>query len=212
MYISQRLLTDHIKENITMYLFMTSLLITGIVFGAIIVNSMSFIQKQDLFFHINQFFNQIYEGESIVSLDLFKKSFSFHVQYLILLSLLGLTIIGMPFIWLLVFLKGLVIGFSVGFIVNQLGLKGLLLATISIAPQNVIMIPVYIIAASIANIFSLFLFQKIISRSTSVSVVQPFIQYLIMFVVLVITALFGSLIETFVAFEAIKFSVPSLFN
>lgn len=212
MFVNQRLLTDHLKANITMYLFMTSLLITGIVFGAIIVNSMSFVQKQDLFFHINQFFNQIHDGEPIVSIDLFKKSYAFHIQYIILLSLLGLTIIGMPLIWLLIFLKGLVIGFSVGFIVNQLGLQGLLLATFSIAPQNVIIIPVYIIAASIANLFSLLLFQKIFARSSSQSVVQPFMQYVITFVVLIIAALFGSLIETFVSYEAIKISVNSLFS
>src|SRR5699024_241596 len=157
----QQLIIDHVRSNVTVYLFMTTLLITGIVFGAIIVNSMSFVQKQDLFFHLNQFFTKINNNEPIMSKDMLKKSFSFHVQYLILILLLGLTIIGIPLIWLFVFLKGLVIGFSVGFIVNQLGFKGLLLATVSIAPQNMIIIPIYIIAASLANLFSLLLFQKI---------------------------------------------------
>ncbi|NLI67417.1 MAG: stage II sporulation protein M [Bacilli bacterium] len=205
----QRIFVDHVKANITVYLFMTSLLVTGIVFGAIVVNSMTFVQKQDLFFQINQYFQRIDEGDPIVSIDLFKKSFTFHLQYLILLGLLGLTIIGLPLVWLLVFLKGLVIGFSVGFIVNQLGLKGLILATVSIAPQNVIIIPVYIVAASMANIFSLLLFQKIIARSSTISITKPFLQYVTVFIALCITALFGSLLETFVSYEAFKITVQS---
>src|SRR5699024_1793220 len=163
MMIYRRLFFDHVKTNVTIYLFITTLLITGIVFGAIIVNSMDFVQKQDLFFHVNQFFAKINNKEPIMSKDILRKSFLFHIQYLVLILLLWLTIIGIPLIWLFVFLKGLVIGFSVGFIVNQLGLNGFLLAIVSIAPQNIVIIPIYIIAASLANIFSLLLFQKITS-------------------------------------------------
>lgn len=209
MIINRQLLFDHVKTNITIYLFITTLLVTGIVFGAIIVNSMNFVQKQDLFFHVNQFFTKLNNGESIISKDIFKKSFSFHVQYLALILLLGLTIIGIPLIWLLVFLKGLVIGFSVGFIVNQLGFKGLLLATVSIAPQNIIIIPVYIVAASLANIFSLLLFQKIMSRTISIPMGRPFIQYMTAFAILIIGAIVGSLIETFIAYEAVKITIQT---
>src|SRR5699024_12217023 len=84
------------------------------------------------------------------------------LKYLILLFILGLTIIGLPAIWILIFSKGLVIGFSVGFIVNQLGWKGLLLAATSIAPQNLIIIPVYLFAASIAMVFYLILFANLL--------------------------------------------------
>lgn len=212
MKINKQLLLDHLKSNVTVYLFMTTLLITGIVFGAIIVNSMSFVQKQDLFFHLNQFFTKINNNEPIMSKDMLKKSFSFHVQYLILILLLGLTIIGIPLIWLFVFLKGLVIGFSVGFIVNQLGFKGLLLATVSIAPQNMLIIPIYVVAASLANLFSLFLFQKIMSRTASVPIGRPLIQYMTVFSILIIGSFGGSLIETFIAYEAVKVTIQSFMS
>src|SRR5690625_5989422 len=94
-----------------------------------------------------------------------KRCFIYHLNYLLLLFILGLTIIGLPIIWVLIFIKGLVVGFSVGFIVNQLGLNGLLIATLSIAPQNIIIIPVYIIAASLSMIFSLGLLYKKIGRA-----------------------------------------------
>src|SRR5699024_7046932 len=97
-----------------------------------------------------------------------------------------------------------VIGFSVGFIVNQLGGQGLLLATLSIAPQNMIIIPVYIIAGSLSMIFSLLLFYKLFGRSVSYSIGRPFMQYAFFFVILLLLSLASSLIETFIANEAFK--------
>jgi len=193
------------KENITIYIFMIILFLTGIIFGAITVNSMSFVQKQDLFFHLDRYLSQINGEEAVASKDILKRSFFFHVKYLMLFFILGLTIIGLPIVWILIFVKGLVIGFSVGFIVNQLGGNGLLLASLSIAPQNIILIPVYIIAASLSMIFSLALLQKLFGRSVqSYSIGRPFVQYSFVFILLIIGAFASSLVETFVANEAFK--------
>ncbi len=204
MYLKKNLLIDHVKENITIYIFMVILFLTGIIFGAITVNSMSFIQKQDLFFHLDRYFNQVNGEEAIASKDILKRSFFFHLKYLFLLFILGLTIIGLPIVWVLVFVKGLVIGFSVGFIVNQLGSKGLLLASLSIAPQNILIIPIYLVAGSLAMIFSLALLHKLFGRSVSHSLGRPFVQYTVVFLFLIVCAFGGSVIETFLANEAFK--------
>src|SRR5690625_2107265 len=200
----QQSIWAHMKQHMMIYLFMVILFITGIIFGAITVNSMTFIQKQDLFFHLDKYFMQVNTEGAIYSKDILKRSFFFHVKYLCLLFLLGITIIGIPAVWLLIFIKGVVIGFSVGFMVNQLGTKGLLLATLSIAPQNMIIIPVYIIAGSLAMIFSLTLCYKLFGRSVTLSIGKPFIQYSYVFIILLICALGSSIIETYVANEAFK--------
>lgn len=204
MLIQQSRIWNHVKEHVMIYLFMLVLFITGIIFGAITVNSMTFIQKQDLFFHLERYMTQVNAEEAVHSKDILKRSFFFHVKYLALFFLLGITIIGVPVIWLLIFIKGVVIGFSVGFIVNQLGTKGLLLATLSIAPQNMLTIPIYIFAGSLSMILSLTLCYKLIGRTVTRSLKQPFIQYCYAFIVLIIGALGSSLIETFVANEAFK--------
>lgn len=183
---------------------MTILFLTGIVFGAVIVNSMNFIQKQDLYFHLERYFHQLINGQLIPNKDIFIKSFFHHAKMLFLLFFLGLSVIGLPIVWVLIFIKGLVVGFSVGFIVNQLGYKGLLLATLSIAPQNVIIIPVYIVAGSFSMVYSLTVFHKLFSRSVSQPFFRPFLQYSVVFFTLTIGALIGSLIESFVSNEAFK--------
>src|SRR5690625_5034351 len=99
MYFTKKNVLNHIKDHLTIYVFMIILFLTGIIFGAITVNSMSFIQKQDLFFHLDRYFLQLNGDETIASKDILKRSFFFHVKYLSLLFIIGLTIIGLPIVW-----------------------------------------------------------------------------------------------------------------
>src|SRR5699024_12856622 len=97
-----------------------------------------------------------------------------------------------------------VVGFSVGFIVNQLGTKGLVLATVSIAPQNIITIPVYLFAGALAVHFSLLLMRKLLSKNPHLSLKGPFITYGTMFVILIILSFASSLIEGFISNQAFQ--------
>lgn len=202
---------DHVREHATIYIFMMILFLTGIIFGAIIVNSMNFIQKQDLFFYLERYFSQLATDEQIDNYTILKSSLLYHIKYLLLIFILGMSVIGLPIVWVLIFIKGLVIGFSVGFIVNQLGVKGLMLAALSIAPQNIIMIPIYLIAGSIAMIFSLILLRKLFSRQIPQPILQPFTKYIIAFLILLSSSLFGAIFEAYIASEAMESLIKSFY-
>lgn len=211
MYSKQRQLFDHVKEHATIYIFMVILFLTGIIFGSIIVNSMNFVQKQDLFFYLEQFFGEMTTDSQIEKREILESSFFYHAKYLLLLFVLGLSVIGLPLVWILLFLKGLAVGFSVGFLVNQLGTKGFFLASLSIAPQNLVILPVYIIAGSLSMIFSLTLLGKLFSRKISQPVFQPFGKYAATFSVLLILSLGAALIEAFIANGALETWIKSYY-
>ncbi|WP_067728173.1 stage II sporulation protein M [Oceanobacillus damuensis] len=211
MYKNSFLVWEHIKNHATIYLFMIILFLTGIIFGAVIVNSMDFIQKQDLFFYLERFFIQITEDVPAGKNDILWESFTFHAKYLILLFILGLSVIGLPLVWVLLFVKGMVVGFSVGFIVNQLGLDGLFLASLSIAPQNIIIIPIYIAAGSLSMIFSLGLLSKLFSRKNNQQLLQPFIRYSIIFILLLLFSFVAACIEAYIASKAMEELIKSFY-
>ncbi|WP_102027127.1 stage II sporulation protein M [Salirhabdus sp. Marseille-P4669] len=197
-----------VSEYSSIYMFMFILFIVGIVFGAVIVNSMSFIQKQDLYFYLHQFFGHVQEGTLLTGVDLFQESFFYHFKYISLIFILGLSIIGIPLIWIFIFMKGIVIGFSVGFLVNQVGWQGLMLATASIAPQNIFIIPGYLIAGSFAMIFSLFLIKKLFSsRVYKLPMKKHFVQYGTIFLVVLGVALVAAVVEAFVSPHAMRLVV-----
>ena len=211
MYIIRNQITNHFKEHATIYVFMLILFLTGVIFGAIIVNSMNFNQKQDIFFYLERYISQIIAEELIGNQTILMDSFLLHIKSLLLLFLLGLTVIGLPLVWILIFMKGLAIGFSVGFIVNQLGIKGLILASLSIAPQNLLIIPIYIIAGSLSMIFSLTLIGILFNRRVSPPIIQSFRKYILMFSILLSISFLAALLEAFIAHEAMQSFIKSFY-
>ncbi|ENH97396.1 stage II sporulation protein M [Gracilibacillus halophilus YIM-C55.5] len=205
-------LTVHLTQYHTIYIFTIILFLTGIIFGALIVNSMSFIQKQDLLFYLERFFQSYLVDDLISHKALFKQSITYHIQYLALLFFLGLSVIGLPIIWILVFIKGMVIGFTVGFFVNQLGWQGLLLSFSAIAPQNLIVIPVYILASSFAMIFSLTLIQSMMSKRYKRPILKTFYHYIAIFSILVVGVCLASLFEAIISYESMRVIANRVFN
>src|SRR5699024_4603185 len=130
---------SHMSENNTIYTFTIVLMVMGVIFGAVIVNSLSLSDKQDLFIYLQRFFGEMSDGNLASADQMFNQSLSHDIKYIGFMWLLGLTIIGLPLVLILLFLKGVVVGFTVGFLVNQMGWQGLLLSFVSILPQNLIL-------------------------------------------------------------------------
>ncbi|WP_027964524.1 stage II sporulation protein M [Halalkalibacillus halophilus] len=188
-----------IRLNEPMFVFLFTLLIIGIIFGSLLVSSLTFIQSQDLYFFIEQYFNVMGESEQN-KLDLFYSALMTHGKYSLFLFLFGLSFIGLPVVWFLIFLKGCVIGFTVGFLVQQLAWNGFLLSTVSIAPQNLVIIPAYIFIAASSMIFSIQVVQALFINNSKKQTISPYLlmyakTYLIAFILIII----GSFIEAFIS-------------
>ncbi|MFC4404289.1 stage II sporulation protein M [Gracilibacillus xinjiangensis] len=200
----RNIIVNHLNQYYTIYIFTVILFLTGIIFGAIIVNSMSFIQKQDLYFYLENFFLNFLHDDNIVQTDLFKNAMLYHIQFLALLFFLGLAVIGLPIIWVLLFVKGVAVGFTVGYFVNQLGLKGLMLSFSSIAAQNMVIIPIYIIASAFAMIFSFTLLQSIFSKRYKIPVIQVFYRYIGLFFILTVGATIAAGLESVISYKSMQ--------
>jgi len=179
-----------------MLIFTTVLLMMGVIFGAIIVNSMSFVQKNDLYAYLTLFFSEIEKGEFANTRDVFTQSFAYYSKILGFIWFLGLSVIGLPVIFILLFIKGLMVGFTVGFLVDQMGFEGFLFAFSSVVPQNIFLIPIFIVVASTATSFSIKIWRQIVSRGHQ-PIIHQFTSYTI-FILLV-----GGLLVIVAAFEAI---------
>jgi stage II sporulation protein M len=171
----------------------------GVIFGAIVVNSMSFTQKEDLFYYLSQFFGQVAGGKVADDHDLFFQSFVHNSKFIGLMWLLGISIVGLPIILILLFIKGMVVGFTVGFLVSQMGWNGFMLAFVSILPQNLIIIPVFIIMAAISVIFSLRMIKKQFMKKSNQPILPFFKGYIIVFITAAIFITVASGIEAFLS-------------
>ncbi len=190
---------NHFREYSSIYIFVIVLFLMGVIFGAVVVNSLSFSQKEDLFYYLSQFFGQLSNGESARSNDLFIQSLLHNIKYIGLMWLLGISIIGLPVILILLFIKGMVIGFTVGFLVNQMGWDGFLLSFVSILPQNFIIIPVFIIMAVITISFSMQMIRRQFMKKVSNPVFPLLSRYFVTLLIAMVCLSAAAAVEAYIS-------------
>ncbi|MDG0875219.1 stage II sporulation protein M [Paenibacillus thiaminolyticus] len=140
------------RPQLHLYLFVSILFLVGVVFGALLVNALTLEQQQDLGSHLGHFFVML-DGDSPAPdrAGMFTESAMLYSKWIGLIALLGFSIVGFPLVLVLVFAKGIFIGFTVGTLIGQYGWKGMLFAFASVAPHNLLAIPLILIA-SVASI------------------------------------------------------------
>lgn len=167
-----------LKDQTPLYVFVTVLFLMGVVFGALMVNALTLEQQQDLSRYLGDFFttfNQDSSGSS--GLSSFWSIAILNLKWLGLIWILGLSVIGLPGILILDFLKGVLIGFSVGCLVGQFTWKGMLFALVSVAPHNLVLIPVLLICSVAAVTFSLGIIRSRVLLKGHSSLSKPFLNY-----------------------------------
>lgn len=206
----QNVFANHFREHSSIYLFVVVLFLMGVIFGAIVVNSLSFTQKEDLYYYLSQFFGQVSEGNVAASKDLFLQSFFHNSKFIGLMWILGISIIGLPVILILLFMKGMVVGFTVGFLVNQMGWDGFLLSFVSVLPQNFIIIPIFIIGATLSISFSLMMIKRQFMKKLSQPVMPLLGRYALSLLIAVIFLSIAAGIEAYVSPTLMKTIVQSV--
>lgn len=209
--ISANFITRHFHEHSSLYTFMTVLFLMGVIFGSVMVNSLSGHQKEDLFYYLNQFFGQVGEGNMVPPEDLLRLSFFHNVKIAGLIWVLGISIIGFPVIFLLIFLKGMVVGFSIGFLVSQMGWNGLLLSFVSLLPQNLLMIPILIFISVMSIDLSMKIIKKVFVRPAfHFQFVPIFAKYTMVYVTAIAVITVAASIEAYISPALMKSVILSI--
>lgn len=199
---------NYVKEHFSLFIFSVVLFIMGVVFGSFIIHSLSTTQKQEMISYLSQFFNDIEMYQQVNVHVAFKQLLLENIKYLALLWFLGLSIIGMPIIFILIFMKGFVVGFTISFLVSGLHWKGFIFSLVSVIPQNLIIVPVYIIAGVVGTLFSLSLLRGRRTKRTDNS--QPsFLSYSVFMLALGGLLIIAAGFETYISPYLMK-SVSSL--
>lgn len=193
-----RLIT-HLQQHISLYTFSIALFLMGIIFGSIIVNSLPEASKTNLDHYLSTFFTEMGKGTIASPSDMFNNSFSQGFQYLVFIWLLGLSIIGLPIILILLFLKGVVVGFTVGFLVNEMGWHGFWMAVVSVLPQNLLLVPAFIIISTAAVAFSLKLIRQLLVQTPENPLMPQFRRYGLLMLSILSLLLVSSLFEAYLS-------------
>lgn len=145
-----------VKNQLSLYVFVSVLFVVGAIFGALMVNALTLEQQQKLAGDVDQYVRLMNAGIGTGEAASFWERFVFHSKWLIVIWLMGVTVVGIPGVLVLNFLKGSLVGFSVGTLINQYAWKGVLLSLVSVAPQNLLAVPAMIITSAAAITFAMY--------------------------------------------------------
>lgn len=161
------------------------------------VNVLDYSQKHEMINFLDSFF-KVLNQNNIDSFELLKQSLVNNIQTILLVWLLGITVIGLPIVVIIVILRGFIIGFTVGFLISELGFKGFIFSSLAILPQNIFIIPGIIIISAFSISFSLKIVKNKISKNLRYRFSADLIKYSLTVVSLSSILLIGSIIEAYI--------------
>ncbi|NLG83509.1 MAG: stage II sporulation protein M [Firmicutes bacterium] len=141
----------YLGEHLSYLALVFFLFFMGIVFGALTVNNLPATERQSLLSYLSGFLRALGPSTTLDKAGLSREAILSNAKTIGFLFLLGLSAIGTPFILLVVFTRGFVLGFTVGFLVKQLMLKGFFFSLVAVVPQNLLFTPA-LLAAAAANL------------------------------------------------------------
>ncbi|MHB8171961.1 MAG: stage II sporulation protein M [Thermincolia bacterium] len=194
---TQRWYMQYLKNNALLYLVVISIFAVGILLGSLGVRVLHEDQAGQLTLYLDNFLSQ---------LKTFQVEHNSYAQEVVWNNLkilgaiyfLGLTIIGIPVIFLLLLTRGFLLGFVVGFLTTEKAWQGTAFALSSILPQNLINIPVLLIAGASAVHFSLALVRGGFSNRGG-KILPFFLRYTALMAVLALLSVGSGLIQAYVA-------------
>lgn len=194
----------HIQTHSSLYLFTIILFSMGIIFGTLTVQSLGYEQQNQLFTYFQQFVQEMNQEVFVEHGHAFVQNFFHYLKYIGFIWVLGLSIIGLPLILVMIFLKGVFIGFTVGFLVHQMGWQGVFIALVGVVPQNMIVVPLMLVVGVLSMSFS---FQLIghLFRTKTVYTPINFSKYMLVIVVVTFVLIFVSFFQTYLSPVLINF-------
>lgn len=185
---------SEIKKNGVLYLICIVCLTIGITTGSFSIKALDAGQKKDLLQYFNSFL-QTFKTQNLDNQYIFKVSLQNNLILFFAFWLSGATIFGIPVIIILLLFKGFLIGYTVGFLIDMLYVKGIALSVIAIFPQNVFIIPAFLMLSVNGMIFSASIIRNRKVRSSRYW--DDFIHYTIISLLICVLVIAGSLIEAY---------------
>jgi len=151
----RRNLEDLLYTQSGMALLMVVLFLIGLIFGALALRSLDSTTRLDLVQALSSSVQLVRGTEAAANGMLLREALLRHAQWLGLLWLLAITLIGALGVMLLTLVRGFISGFVIAFLAAEMGLPGILLAAAGHLPQSLLEVPAILLAATASVTFSL---------------------------------------------------------
>lgn len=194
-------ISRYILENFKQYILVILIFSIGIFTGVMIVNNCSQEVVLQISTYITDFIEKFKSVEKINTPDLIISSIKNNILLAVLLWFAGTTVIGLPVVFLIVFFRGLALGYTISAFTCALGTgKGILFSIIALFLQNIFFIP----AILTIGVSSIKLYKSILKDRRKENIKLEIIKHTIISGLMLLILIFSSFIENGVSFMILQ--------
>lgn len=195
------IILNYVTENFNKYLLVIVIFLIGIFTGVIVINNSSEETAFRTADYVTGFIQTLKNTEKINFSELLLSSVKRNFGLTVILWFAGTTVIGIPVVFIILFIRGLSLGYTISAFTSILGTsKGIMFLILSLFFQNVMFIP----AILTIGVSSIKLYKSILKdrrkENIKVEIIRHSIVSLIMFGVLIL----ASFIENNISFVMLQ--------
>jgi stage II sporulation protein M len=207
--VNSTILKRRTADSITLYVFIGVLFAVGVVFGALAVHSLTLEQQQNLSGDLDRFIRMMEAGMFPDKAETFWDRFFFYAKWIGLIGVLGMTVVGLPLVLALDFLKGSLVGFAIGTVVSEHGWKGLVFSLASVAPPNIIVVPAIVLASAASISFAMHVIRFRLLQSKG-RLLPAFASLCSMLGLMLLAVTAAALVEAYISPALMRWAAPML--
>ncbi len=149
------------NDNLGTIILAAAALLLGVIFGVLAVGVLDGEQKANLWSYLTVFLSEL-PNRSIDGHRVFLESIGENLKTAALLWVLGLSVLGVPVILVVLFLRGFILGFTVGFLVADFGWHGFLFSLAGVLLPALAIVPALVFSGAAALSFAFFLVKSVL--------------------------------------------------
>ena len=186
----------YINSNAKTYLIVTIMFLIGLIIGIIFVNNTNQTQQESISNYITGFVQSLNSNYQISQAQVLKNAIINNFFITLILWFLGLTVIGIPLIYMFVIYKGYSIGYTIAAVIATLGTaKGIIFLIATMFLQYLIYIPC-VLSLAVSGIK---LYRMIMEDRRKENIKIQIIRHTLFCILILIVLIVASIIEAYLS-------------
>lgn len=200
------LIRKYIINNYKEYLLVFILFLIGIFIGVIILNNCSEDNLTSVSTYIQDFINKFKEAQNINTNELILSSIKNNTILTLIIWFAGTTVVGIPIVLGIIFIRGLSLGYTISTCIYTLGLwKGIGFNLSALLFQSILFIP----AILTLGVSSIKLYKSILKdrrkENIKIEIIRHTLISLIMLTILILSSFVENTVSMFILKSMIKY-------
>ena len=197
-----KVMLNDIKREKSTYISLIVVVIISLFFGTLFITILKEADEKLIVSEITNFFDTVNSKNYVLSSNLLPNLVNNDV-FLLIIFLLGLSIVGLPFIVCMLFYKGFTLAFTVTTLIYNFKFEGILFSFLYIFPHLIPNLILYFIMCVYAFNLSIKIFKNILNKE-DFKIKDQLKKYILVFIILILTLSISSLYETYIIPYIIK--------